>query len=42
MHGDVLSIGWPTRVGSEEKTVPADMLLIAGSAIAKEALLTRE
>lgn len=40
--GDVVSIGRPTGVGSEERTVPADMLLIAGSAIANEALLTGE
>ncbi|KAG0569601.1 hypothetical protein KC19_6G101700 [Ceratodon purpureus] len=40
--GDVVSIGRPTGVGSEERTVPADMLLIAGSAITNEALLTGE
>lgn len=40
--GDVVSIGRPTGVGGEERTVPADMLLIAGSAIANEALLTGE
>jgi len=40
--GDVVSIGRPTGVGSEERTVPADMLLIAGSVIANEALLTGE
>ncbi|CAM6077612.1 unnamed protein product [Sphagnum tenellum] len=40
--GDVVSIGRPTGVGSEERTVPADMLLIAGSAIANESLLTGE
>lgn len=40
--GDVVSIGRPTGVGSEERTVPADLLLIAGSAIANEALLTGE
>uniref|UniRef100_A0A7I4D7E7 Cation-transporting ATPase n=1 Tax=Physcomitrium patens TaxID=3218 RepID=A0A7I4D7E7_PHYPA len=40
--GDVVSIGRPVGVGSEERTVPADMLLIAGSVIANEALLTGE
>lgn len=40
--GDVVSIGRPTGPGSEERTVPADMLLIAGNAIANEALLTGE
>ncbi|KAL3700999.1 hypothetical protein R1sor_019021 [Riccia sorocarpa] len=42
LPGDVVSIGRPTGQGSEERTVPADMLLIAGSAIANEALLTGE
>eukprot|EP00850_Spirogloea_muscicola_P015302 SM000116S24223 [mRNA] locus=s116:84782:93563:- [translate_table: standard] len=40
--GDVLSIGRSTAMGSEERTIPADMLLLAGSAIANEALLTGE
>ncbi|CAM6082661.1 unnamed protein product [Calypogeia fissa] len=42
LPGDVVSIGRPTGPGSEERTVPADMLLISGSAIANEALLTGE
>ena len=41
MHGDVVFIGWPTGVGSEDQTIPADMLF-TGNAIAKEALLTWE
>ena len=42
LPGDVVSIGRPTGAGSEERTVPADMLLLAGSVIANEALLTGE
>ncbi|KAH7434487.1 hypothetical protein KP509_06G019400 [Ceratopteris richardii] len=42
LPGDVVSIGRPTGQGSDERTVPADMLLLAGSAITNEALLTGE
>eukprot|EP00271_Cylindrocystis_brebissonii_P001230 TRINITY_DN11558_c0_g1_i1.p1 TRINITY_DN11558_c0_g1~~TRINITY_DN11558_c0_g1_i1.p1 ORF type:complete len:1051 (-),score=197.83 TRINITY_DN11558_c0_g1_i1:735-3746(-) len=42
LPGDVVSIGRPTGPGSDDRTVPADMLLIAGSVIANEALLTGE
>ncbi|ESQ47010.1 hypothetical protein EUTSA_v10027626mg [Eutrema salsugineum] len=41
LPGDVVSIGRPlTQTGGEDKTVPADMLLLAGSAIVNEAILT--
>ncbi|KAI5068556.1 hypothetical protein GOP47_0016901 [Adiantum capillus-veneris] len=42
LPGDVVSIGRPTGLGAEERTVPADMLLLAGTAISNEALLTGE
>jgi cation-transporting ATPase 13A1 len=37
-----VSIGRPTGPGAEERTVPGDLLLLAGTAIANEALLTGE
>eukprot|EP00897_Mesotaenium_endlicherianum_P008584 jgi/Mesen1/7754/ME000407S06956 len=44
LPGDLVSIGRAQGggPGQEERTVPADMLLVAGSAIANEALLTGE
>lgn len=48
LPGDVVSIGRPSSGGaggansSEDKVVPADVLLLAGSCIAEEALLTGE
>lgn len=42
LPGDVVSIGRQVGQGAEEKTIPADMLLLAGSAITNEALLTGE
>ncbi|MCO5599334.1 hypothetical protein L7F22_053435 [Adiantum nelumboides] len=42
LPGDVVSIGRPIGSGAEDRTVPADMLLLAGSAITNEALLTGE
>ncbi|KAF2535826.1 hypothetical protein F2Q68_00018910 [Brassica cretica] len=43
LPGDVVSIGRPsTQTGGEDKTVPADMLLLVGSAIVNEAILTGE
>ncbi|KAL1201130.1 putative manganese-transporting ATPase PDR2 [Cardamine amara subsp. amara] len=43
LPGDVVSIGRPsTHTGGEDKTVPADMLLLVGSAIVNEAILTGE
>jgi magnesium-transporting ATPase (P-type) len=38
----VVSIGRQVGQGSEERTVPADMLLLSGNVIANEALLTGE
>lgn len=40
--GDVVSIGRTTGQDGEDKSVPADMLLLAGNAIANEAILTGE
>lgn len=40
LPGDVVSIGRSSGPSGEEKSVPADMLLLAGSAIANEAILT--
>lgn len=38
-----MSIGRPSnQTGGEDKTVPADMLLLVGSAIVNEAILTGE
>lgn len=42
LPGDVVSIGRSSGQNGEDKTVPADMLLLAGSAIANEAILTGE
>ncbi|WOL01814.1 putative manganese-transporting ATPase PDR2 [Canna indica] len=42
LPGDVVSIGRSTGQNGEDKTVPADMLLLAGNAIANEAILTGE
>ncbi|GBG89136.1 hypothetical protein CBR_g48843 [Chara braunii] len=42
LPGDIVSLGRTTAQGSEERTVPADMLLLAGTVIANEALLTGE
>lgn len=42
LPGDVVSIGRPIGQGADERTVPADMLLLAGSVITNEALLTGE
>lgn len=42
LPGDIISIGRQVGQGAEERTVPADMLLLAGSVITNEALLTGE
>ncbi|XP_058084361.1 probable manganese-transporting ATPase PDR2 [Magnolia sinica] len=42
LPGDVVSIGRSSGQNGEEKSVPADMLIIAGSAIVNEAILTGE
>eukprot|EP00249_Psilotum_nudum_P024663 c29252_g1_i1 orf=394-4089(+) len=42
LPGDVVSIGRAAGQGSDERTIPADMLLLAGSAITNEAILTGE
>lgn len=42
MPGDVVSIGRDVVQDGEEKSVPADMLILAGSAIVNEAILTGE
>lgn len=42
MPGDVVSIGRSAGQNGEEKSVPADMLILAGSAIVNEAILTGE
>ncbi|KAL3502168.1 hypothetical protein ACH5RR_036617, partial [Cinchona calisaya] len=42
LPGDVVSIGRSTSPPGEDKSVPADMLLLAGSAIVNEAILTGE
>lgn len=39
LPGDVVSVG---RSSVEDKSVPADMLILAGSAIVNEAILTGE
>lgn len=42
LPGDVVSIGRSSGPTGEDKSVPADMLLLAGSAIVNEAILTGE
>eukprot|EP00252_Welwitschia_mirabilis_P016771 TRINITY_DN3715_c0_g2_i1.p1 TRINITY_DN3715_c0_g2~~TRINITY_DN3715_c0_g2_i1.p1 ORF type:complete len:973 (-),score=211.08 TRINITY_DN3715_c0_g2_i1:174-3008(-) len=42
LPGDVVSIGRSAGQSGEERTIPADMLLLAGSAITNEAILTGE
>lgn len=42
LPGDVVSIGRSTNPNGEDKSVPADMLILAGSAIVNEAILTGE
>ncbi|KAL6574387.1 putative manganese-transporting ATPase pdr2 [Orobanche hederae] len=42
LPGDVVSIGRSVGLDGEDKSVPADMLILAGSAIVNEAILTGE
>lgn len=42
LPGDVVSLGRSSGPNGEDKSVPADMLLLAGSAIVNEAILTGE
>ncbi|ONK67943.1 uncharacterized protein A4U43_C05F5470 [Asparagus officinalis] len=42
LPGDVVSIGRSSGQNGDDKSVPADMLLLAGSAIVNEAILTGE
>ncbi|XP_057462142.1 probable manganese-transporting ATPase PDR2 isoform X2 [Actinidia eriantha] len=42
LPGDVVSIGRSTDENGEDKSVPADMLILAGNAIVNEAILTGE
>ncbi|PON83998.1 P-type ATPase, subfamily V [Trema orientale] len=42
LPGDVVSVGRSTGQIGEDKSVPADMLILAGSAIVNEAILTGE
>ncbi|CAA6669826.1 unnamed protein product [Spirodela intermedia] len=42
LPGDVVSIGRYSGQNGDEKTVPADMLILAGNAIVNEAILTGE
>ncbi|PPR98542.1 hypothetical protein GOBAR_AA22124 [Gossypium barbadense] len=42
LPGDVVSIGRSSGQNEEDKSVPADMLILAGSAIVNEAILTGE
>lgn len=42
LPGDVVSIGRDSGQSGDDKSVPADMLILAGSAIANEAILTGE
>ncbi|KAJ0025694.1 hypothetical protein Pint_06764 [Pistacia integerrima] len=42
LPGDVVSIGRSSGQSGEDKSVPADMLILAGSAIVNEAILTGE
>ncbi|XP_059631979.1 probable manganese-transporting ATPase PDR2 [Cornus florida] len=42
LPGDVVSVGRSTGQNGEDKSVPADMLILGGSAIVNEAILTGE
>lgn len=42
LPGDVVSVGRDSGHSGEDKSVPADMLILAGSAIVNEAILTGE
>lgn len=42
LPGDVVSVGRSAGQNGEDKSVPADMLLLAGTAIVNEAILTGE
>ncbi|XP_068658397.1 probable manganese-transporting ATPase PDR2 [Aristolochia californica] len=42
LPGDIVSIGRSAGQNGEDKSVPADMLILAGSAIVNEAILTGE
>ncbi|XP_062083748.1 probable manganese-transporting ATPase PDR2 [Humulus lupulus] len=42
LPGDVVSVGRSSGQNGEDKSVPADMLILAGSAIVNEAILTGE
>lgn len=42
LPGDVVSVGRSVGQNGEDKSVPADMLLLAGTAIVNEAILTGE
>ncbi|KAL8463122.1 hypothetical protein ACS0TY_033955 [Phlomoides rotata] len=42
LPGDIVSIGRSSGLDGEDKSVPADMLILAGSAIVNEAILTGE
>lgn len=42
LPGDVVSIGRSSGPNGEDKSVPADMLILSGSAIVNEAILTGE
>ena len=42
LPGDVVSVGRDSGRSGEDKSVPADMLILAGSAIVNEAILTGE
>lgn len=42
LPGDIVSIGRSSGPNVEDKSVPADMLLLAGNAIVNEAILTGE
>lgn len=42
LPGDVVSIGRSSGQSGEDRSVPADMLVLAGSAIVNEAILTGE
>lgn len=42
LPGDIVSIGRSSGQDGDDKSVPADMLILAGSAIVNEAILTGE